>query len=174
MTDELRRCKDCGEEKPATAFSKLKGGLRPYCKPCAAARLRDWREKNKDHVAEYTREYHSRPEYKEKHRERNRQRYQRDPDVFRRTRLIREFGITLEQYQLMFAEQDGKCAICRKPCKSGRQLAVDHCHDTGKVRGLLCMNCNRAIGWLEDDVDRLMAAAAYILSYQDVLKEVSE
>lgn len=175
MSDELRQCKDCNELKPLTDFSKLKDGLRPHCRPCAAARLRAWREKNKDHVKTYYTEYNKTPERKAKKNEYNRQRYQRDREYHRRTRLPREFGITVEQYDEMLAAQNNRCAICEKPCKSGRKLAIDHCHNTDRVRGLLCMNCNRAIGWLEDDVDRLMAAAAYILSYRDILqKEVSE
>lgn len=70
----------------------------------------------------------------------------------------------------MLAIQGGVCAICRKECKSGRELAVDHDHETGAVRSLLCMNCNRAIGWLQDDPDLLMAATEYLLSHRNVLR----
>ena len=174
MPGELRRCRVCNEEKPITEFRKAEHGNRAKnCKACAAANLRKWREQNKEHVAQYTRKYQSRPEYLARHREYNRKRHY-DMTVRERHRdnyLRRTFGITLDEYNQMLAEQDGRCAICRATCKSGRQLAVDHCHETGVVRGLLCMNCNRVLGWMDDDADRLMAAAAYVLQTRDVLKE---
>ena len=87
--------------------------------------------------------------------------------IRRNGNLKRAYGITLEQYEDMLAEQEGLCAICRKP-ELGRtqygvkNLAVDHCHKTGKVRGLLCQKCNRAIGQLHDDVESLKRAIEYI------------
>lgn len=86
-------------------------------------------------------------------------------------RLAR-FGITPSQYQEMLDAQDGVCAICERPERStdkkGRikALAVDHNHTTGAVRGLLCANCNKGIGNLGDDVDTLIAAAAYLAAAQ--------
>lgn len=66
----------------------------------------------------------------------------------RRSHLGR-FGITPAQYDLMFEAQGGLCAICKKECPSGRNLAVDHDHDTGAVRALLCVVCNRNLGVYE-------------------------
>ena len=54
------------------------------------------------------------------------------------------------------------CAVCGKPDSTGKELARDHCHATGKVRGLLCMRCNLAIGLLDDDTDRMEAAIKYL------------
>lgn len=71
-------------------------------------------------------------------------------------------GIEPELYERMFVEQDNVCAICRQKCVSRRRLSVDHCHDTGAIRGLLCAKCNRAIGLLGDDPALLDAAAAYL------------
>jgi len=73
------------------------------------------------------------------------------------------FGIGIEQYNEMFSKQDGRCGICRRH-QSGfsRALAVDHCHNTGKIRGLLCMECNHAIGQMDDDPERLISAANYL------------
>jgi hypothetical protein len=59
------------------------------------------------------------------------------------------YGITLEDYDRMFSEQGGTCALCDKPCATGRRLAVDHCHATGAVRGLLCVKCNSALERVE-------------------------
>lgn len=174
--EELQSCRVCGEEKPLSEFRRAEHGKRARnCKVCAAEHLRKWREKNKEHVAEYTRAYQSRPEYVARHREYNRERHY-DMTVRERNRdnrLRREFGISLAEYNEMLTAQDNCCAICRATCKSGRQLAVDHCHATGQIRGLLCMNCNRILGWAADDADRLMAAAAYVLQTRDVLREVS-
>lgn len=59
----------------------------------------------------------------------------------------------------MLAAQQGRCAICGREPRSGKHLHVDHDHDTGRVRGLLCFSCNAAIGQLHHDVDRVMRAA---------------
>ena len=82
--------------------------------------------------------------------------------------LKRTYGITAEQYEWLAERQNNLCAICGRPetklHKSGEpyQLAVDHDHQTGNVRGLLCNNCNQAIGLLEDDTDRLGVAIRYL------------
>jgi hypothetical protein len=68
------------------------------------------------------------------------------------------YGIEFADYERMLDEQDGHCAIC----PSTEDLHVDHCHSTGVVRGLLCGPCNRGIGLLRDDTERLLAAARYL------------
>lgn len=79
-------------------------------------------------------------------------------------RLKREFHITLEEFRKVLAYQGGGCAICGKKLnKKGKPLllAVDHCHTTGLVRGVLCWPCNKGIAVFQDDVDRLRKAALY-------------
>ena len=90
-----------------------------------------------------------------------------NPDYFRDKDLRRNYGVTLAWYEAILAKQGGACAICKKPedkVLKGRllRLAVDHCHATGKVRGLLCVNCNRGIGNLQHDRTILTAALAYL------------
>lgn len=85
----------------------------------------------------------------------------RTPEHNRRYNLKRCYGITPEEYDKMLREQGGTCAICRGTESVGR-LAVDHCHSTGKVRGLLCTNCNQAIGKLKDDAQLLRNAINYL------------
>lgn len=80
----------------------------------------------------------------------------------RKSKLFIKYGITEEDYERMLEEQDHLCAICREPCSSGRRLAVDHCHLTGKVRGLLCMNCNIALGKLKDSVKIAQSLIRYL------------
>lgn len=171
---ELQTCRKCGEEKQISEFRKgERGKPTKVCKACANAHLREWYEKNKEHARAYAREFQKQPERAERRRQYNRERYynltvrERNRDNY----LRRTFGIGLDEYNEMLAAQDNRCAICRTTCKSGRQLAVDHCHATGTIRGLLCMNCNRILGWADEDADRLMAAAAYVLQNRDVLKE---
>lgn len=173
MSDGLRRCSICGQGKPTDEFRKLKNGRSSHCKPCAAAYLRDWRLKNKERLREQRRA-RTLTEDREKVRQLQRESYARNPEAYRDSRLRSQFGITLAQYRDMEAAQDSKCAICGEKCKTGRSLAVDHNHSTGEVRGLLCANCNRAIGLLQEDPDRLAAAAMYLLRFQDVLKEIGQ
>ena len=80
------------------------------------------------------------------------------------------YGVGPEKYDQMVIAQQGLCAICGSACPTGRSLAIDHDHKTGEVRGLLCMDCNTAIGKFGDDPNKLLAAAAYLLQYKDVLR----
>ena len=83
--------------------------------------------------------------------------------------LKRKYGITIEDYEKMMEQGGGTCWICDEPPKSAR-LAVDHDHYTGHVRGLLCWKCNTAIGKFQDDPDKLMRAAAYLVNAADKAK----
>ena len=78
--------------------------------------------------------------------------------------LEREYGVTRQGFQAMFLAQRGCCKICGEP--STATLHVDHDHKTKKVRALLCGNCNRAIGLLNDSADKAYAAARYLEEYQ--------
>jgi recombination endonuclease VII len=95
------------------------------------------------------------------HRERERT---RDREWHRKRRFQEVYGISLADYDLMLARQRGVCAICKR---SGQVLCVDHCHATGKVRGLLCSKCNSTLGFCDDDPKRLLAAIAYLRASHD-------
>ncbi len=89
----------------------------------------------------------------------------------RRKYLKKAYGITLEQYNEMYAEQGGRCRICLKHeiAKNQygmKQLSVDHDHKTGKVRALLCLRCNMALGYVDDDPGLLIEAARYLMQHQ--------
>tara|TARA_R110000851_G_scaffold1093_1_gene3801 strand:- start:1093 stop:1539 length:447 start_codon:yes stop_codon:yes gene_type:complete len=82
----------------------------------------------------------------------------------RSTNLKSNYGITLVEYNIMLESQGGTCKICDATKETnGRALPVDHCHTTGKIRGILCDTCNRSIGLLGDDIDLLISAAFYLL-----------
>lgn len=87
--------------------------------------------------------------------------------------LVKRYGITSEDRKRMLEEQQGTCAICSteifepKAVKSETNANVDHCHDTGKVRGLLCGSCNRGLGIFKDNPNHLLAAAKYLFKFQE-------
>lgn len=94
-----------------------------------------------------------------------------DAEVNKDWKLRNQYGIGLSEYRRILEHQGGCCALCRKPetmVIKGKvaDLAVDHCHDTGVVRGLLCQNCNQGIGKLQDSPDLLRRAASYIESFR--------
>lgn len=89
----------------------------------------------------------------------------REPEAekARRNRLKICYNIDLFQYEKLLDKQEGRCALCRRlPC-NGRRLAVDHCHRTAKIRGLLCGRCNKALGLLGDDSASVLRAFVYLL-----------
>jgi hypothetical protein len=95
--------------------------------------------------------YHQRPGYQKK---------------ARNWRLKKYYNLTSEQFDAMEKSQDGRCAICYDPPPDGEFLVVDHDHQTGKIRGLLCHNCNRSIGGLKDSIKVLRATLNYLIRYQ--------
>lgn len=122
-----------------------------YCsKKCQQA---SYRKRNREKAKEEHAKYHR--ENKETLRKR-----------YREWSYAAEYGITLEDYILMFEEQNGSCAICkqRKYSKHGL-LSVDHDHETGIVRGLLCHRCNLLLGLAKDSSDLLLIAAEYLKDY---------
>lgn len=78
--------------------------------------------------------------------------------------LEKRFGLTKEAYEQLLEKQNGGCAICGEACATGDRLAVDHDHETGEVRGLLCRKHNVGLGMFNDDVDLLLAALLYLMS----------
>ena len=85
----------------------------------------------------------------------------RNPKKVKNAYLLREYGISHKEYNILVKNQNNLCAICIKE-ELGKSLAVDHCHKTGKIRGLLCSDCNRAIGMLKDDITILRNAIEYL------------
>ena len=90
--------------------------------------------------------------------------YERIDKSFRRNKqLIDMYGITLDEYNQMFAEQEGKCLICgRHQSEFKNALGVDHDHVTGEIRGLLCTHCNNALGCVNDNIDLLYKLIEYL------------
>lgn len=149
-------CKDCGE-----SFMPKRTGVVPQrCEPCRVAYERKrnnakqvaWRAANPERAKAMANKHNrariSTPEYRRTQSE----------------RIIKaKYGITREELDAMIEAQAGRCAICAGPPNGpGSRLHIDHCHDTGRIRGLLCGKCNTAIGLLCDDPERAERAAAYL------------
>lgn len=98
-------------------------------------------------------------EYRREYRERNREKVR---EYQRKSKFKKKYGITLDDYAEMLEAQDGRCAICGDFPPHNKLLYVDHCHDTGDVRGLLCQQCNSGIGFLGDNVERVRKALTYL------------
>lgn len=148
LPDGHKQCQKCRQVKPLSDFYPRKTDRRrPYVR--------------KPEYSEY------RPRCKSCESEDNRRQKQTilGQEYHKNYRLVRRFGITLEQYEQMRAVQGGGCAICGKTRFDDvreHDLAVDHDHSTGVVRGLLCRDCNVALGKFGDSLDVLKKAVAYL------------
>lgn len=94
-------------------------------------------------------------------------------DRQRKYQLRDKYGITEEDFDIILISQKGLCAICSTDTPTGKwkRFAVDHCHHTGQVRGLLCNECNRGIGLLKDNAELLRKAAEYLDYHKKITKE---
>ena len=173
---ESKTCRICGELKPLAEFHRAAGmrdGHRSECKPCfraiSAARYRA----NPEPVKERARRWQQ--ENPERHRA-NQQRYRADGRKAAKDRasyLKRTFGITVQQYDEMLAAQGGVCFLCRRPPTAWISLHVDHDHESGAIRKLLCFRCNNALGDLDDDPDLLARAAAYLADHDPEVRRLA-
>lgn len=151
-------CSTCKRNLHESMFNKESrrpDGLSIYCKEC---------------LSMYSRNRYRKPEAKAKIKEKNSKWRERNPDADAEKNLKKKYGITLQQYNEMLLLQNGVCAICGQKEKVRRQkkaagperLAVDHCHESGRVRGLLCFKCNTAIGSLGDTEEMVQRVISYL------------
>jgi len=130
----LKICKDCSVELTDENWYKSLQNARTYlCNTCNKIRSKQWANKNPEKLKE----------------------------VRRKTKLKQKYGISVEEYNKMFVEQNGKCYLCNKEHER-RPLNVDHCHKTGIVRKLLCDKCNLALGLVDDSVELLENFIRYL------------
>ena len=129
------------------------------------------KEEIKERRKQYNQKYHGTEKGKETRRRSRRKWQKSNPDKHTSSVLKSVYGITLDDYNKMYAAQEGLCAICgsdRSNSDRSKRFYIDHCHKTGKVRGLLCVHCNWLLGNAKDSVDILGNAANYLLSYKNV------
>lgn len=145
---------------------------RPEIKERLRNRRKDpaWIAKNREYLSrpevrerrrELGRKYRQKQSYKDKHRERQRR---EDVKEQARTRLInRKYGITKKEYDGMLERQGGVCAVCQTSSWGKKGPHIDHCHESGDVRGLLCTRCNSAAGLLDDLPEKAFLLWRYLL-----------
>jgi hypothetical protein len=164
-------CKHCGSYEKYVSTSNcapcsIKSGLEklnnkelmePYrTNEKKKKKLDNWREENPE---KYQNQYMN-----DIVREKCKEYYHNNKDSVKNTYLQTNYKITLEDYNLLLEKQNEKCKICNRDCSTGKSLAVDHNHETGKVRGLLCKNCNIGLGMFFDNLDFLESAVLYLKS----------
>lgn len=159
----MKTCTLCNVTKPLSDFYKRDGDkFVARCKRCCyvaseaarkknpdagAARRAEWRRRNKEKVRSYARKYSA-----------NNKRQSAERSRYRNT------GFTPEEFASVFDKQKGRCAICFADISSSPEsrMAADHCHATGRPRGILCPQCNSGLGFFKDSQDRLRNAIAYL------------
>jgi hypothetical protein len=181
----VKQCPECARNgegpKPLSDFNRStqsKDGLQSWCRACLKqqhaknrevnnARNKKWREDNLEKMLAFGRKWRK-----------------RNPIAVTAKSLRQEYGLTLDAYQRIYDEQNGRCAICVVPITSQitetrnpdrTQVAhVDHCHETNVVRGLLCFHCNVGLGKFKDSATNLLAAARYLTATRTPAQSTSQ
>lgn len=152
----MKTCSRCKKTRSLDDFwiERRRNKPKSVCKICAADVAREWRENNPNA---------------------GRIRYSKERAAVRERHLIRKYGISLAQYDMMLKAQDGKCAICKAPeiDQFKSVFHVDHCHTTGRVRGLLCRGCNHILGTVKDNPETLQRAISYLIVPQVAAEVIS-
>jgi len=154
-----RHCKHCNSVKPIQQFTKdrhAKSGYTYTCTKCRGIQHREYYKNNPE-----------KQKIKNDKQKENRKKFYNTPEGIissRKAHLKKMYNITLEEYDILLEKQNGVCAICfgKETSYRNEVLSVDHNHETGKIRGLLCNTCNRAIGLLKDDPKLLINAVNYL------------
>jgi len=160
-TTPSHSCAECGEANPDAFYRYKRGALYKRCKPCHYKLTQTWRAQNREKIRRLDRERY----------------YPQRADKIRARKMLRKYGLTQEAYAELLERQGGVCPICLGPIVepigptggSGDWAlpSVDHCHETGKVRGVLHRRCNLAIEFLLPD-DAVARARTYIQNAGDV------
>lgn len=149
-------CTRCRVEKPLDHFApdrrRKPHWVQAQCKPCKAIGERERRRRNPEHV-----------------RSVERAGYWRNPRAHKATDMKWKYGIGWDEFDSMLVAQAGRCAICGFDFPNDiKTPAIDHDHQTGAIRGLLCQRCNRGLGLFRDSPDILIAAADHVRAYRPI------
>lgn len=188
---ETQFCTKCNTEQSITEFRRDQHnptGYHSHCRNCFNNSQKEYRAKNRSAVNNYannyykenaerikamrklrkqgkpTNEYHSKLKTFDENSYYNRGGWKKRIENVWKTRGI--INMTYDLYEKMLADQNNKCVICDIEHNNIKKLHVDHCHKTGKVRGLLCNNCNNGIGKLGDSIIMLKKAIKYLQNYE--------
>jgi hypothetical protein len=156
-------CVECGNLLTANNWQPSKKERNSKrCSSCCNARSAKWKESNPEKVKEYKNKWSIKNKdkikiYKTKVTTENKRKHS----------IKTYYGVSWEEYLNIYQKSDGKCSICATPLSVHKEqnketACVDHCHTTGKIRGILCRTCNRGIGYLRDSPELLKIAAGYL------------
>lgn len=148
----FKTCPKCNVKKPFAEYPKNrrnKYGINTYCLVCSAEMVREIRATPRGQATHRAASKRWREAHKERHADNN---------------AKWKYGVEHGTYATLFAKQSGRCAICDSSPADDARLHIDHCHDTGRIRGLLCNRCNNGIGRFKHDVTLLSRAIAYLSS----------
>jgi len=151
-----RPCTKCGVVKDKDDFGAEKRARDGYYRQCRECRYKAINEARKRRVEKHgwdaVRDLDDANAYSREWRRNN-------PGRVRASMIRHKYGLSLQEVENLIASQDGKCAICRE---AQEDLQIDHCHDSGKVRGMLCGPCNRALGLFKDNPNSIKRAVEYL------------
>ena len=145
-----KNCIRCKVAKPLQDFYKTGKYWKSLCKTCNTDSIREYRSKNLTHINARRRALRQKNLNGRRKKERE-------------ARLKHKYKITEKFYQKLLSQQGGTCAICQTTTPGrNRAWSVDHCHNSGTIRGLLCNTCNRGIGLFKDNPKTLTRAIIYL------------
>lgn len=161
----VKLCPSCEERKPLREYHSSFDSWdlhKPRCRACAATRERAYKDRQGDRYLTRRRDNYA--TNREVRRAKAREKYYRLPEAARQAAWRRQgINITWDGYLDFLSSQNGQCAICKRgEVENGKALAVDHDHHTGVVRGLLCDDCNIALGRFQENTETLRRAIAYL------------
>lgn len=164
----MKKCSVCQVLKIKSDFhshKKTSDRLESACKKCRNAQKKRWRTSTVEVRERVNKQRQNwRKKNAEKVKANQREIYARMTPEERMARIIKSnYNITIETYNVMLKSQDSKCAICRQDCVVKSRLSIDHNHQTGQVRGLLCSRCNVLIGMAREDISILKSAIDYLI-----------
>lgn len=167
---QYRICAECGN-----SFKRAYKGKHIFCsRECGR---KNWHKNNKQYVkgylksrAEIKNEQRNKKYAKDKvYRERikvNVREYNLRHPGKKREQHLKEYGLTVESYLEILNSQNNSCAICKEPFINSKHTHIDHCHETNKVRGILCGSCNLGLGKFHDNPKYLLSAIEYLRRYE--------
>jgi hypothetical protein len=160
----MKTCSTCKTTKEISQFSKNKAqtdGLANVCKSCFAIYAKKYREENKETISQKDHIY-----WITKRKEVQAKQYKENKHEHKDYKLKTTYGISLDDYRILLKKQNYCCGICEKPRSDFKiDFAVDHCHLTGTIRGLLCGNCNNGLGRFKDNTNIVGKAFLYLQRY---------
>ena len=173
MEISYKKCTKCGETKELNSENfysskQTKSGYKCYCKDCINKQNKEYDNLNKDKLKNRILKSRNRcKESKARHVNSSELWRKNNKEIYKNGILKRKYGITFIEFKEMFELQESKCKICSKELELlAKTTHVDHCHSSGKVRGILCNSCNVTLGHVKDNILILENAIKYLKDNQ--------